>query len=156
MKAQVLNPRRGIQSLRFLTSQVLNPSPCPKYGHFAPSGKCRAVPYGSPGWTDKEFYSYTKILQPKFLRCHRELWTADPPKSASCWKAPQISHTVERRDETLVVAFGRNTHVAPDPDGVGHRVWTYIDCRHAASREIRHTGAPAMWCAIPRDVASVM
>ena len=104
----------------------------------------------------KSSIAILQILQPKFLRCHRELWTADPPKSASCWKAPQISHTVERRDETLVVAFGRNTHVVIDPNGLGHRVWTYIDYRHANACDFRHAGASARWCAIKRGVESVM
>ena len=81
----------------------LNPTPCPKFGDFAPSEKCVAVPYGSPGWTDKEFYSHTIDPSDKLFAVSYELMDCRASKVGMLLKcsANFTDGSEERRD-----AFG--------------------------------------------------
>ena len=82
---------------------AFNPSPCPKFGDFAPSEKYAAVPYGSPGWTDEEFYSHTIDPSAKLFAVSYELMDCRASKVGMLLKcsANFTDGSEERRD-----AFG--------------------------------------------------
>ena len=87
----------------FSTSKSVNPSECPKNGDFAPSEKYAAVPYGSPGWTDKEFYSHTIDPSAKLFAVSYEIMDCRASKVGMLLKcsANFTDGSEERRD-----AFG--------------------------------------------------
>ena len=92
----------GIAVENYLGS-LLNPTPCPKFGDFAPSEKYAAVPYGSPGWTDEEFYSHTIDPSAKLFAVSYELMDCRASKVGMLLKcsANFTDGSEERRD-----AFG--------------------------------------------------